>query len=123
MFGGINSIFTALILAGSFYTIYLQHTEIKNFEQQSEETKNKDYAQIRLLAYTALIDAKTATLNTRQRLIEQSMKTTDESNDSMFMAALKMQQATEASNDFNEINRLSKEIEKILKMYENRSVN
>jgi hypothetical protein len=117
MFGGINSIFTALILAGSFYTIYLQHIEIRNIEHQSQAIQTKDETQIRLMAYMALINARTATLNTRQRIIENSsIKTVDNILDVM-LADVITNQAKEAVNDFDEINRLSKDIEKILENY------
>jgi len=69
MFGGINALFTALILAGAIYTIWLQHKELEALKQQQDSTKDDSDRTALLMAYSGLVNAKSSLLNARYQMM------------------------------------------------------
>lgn len=70
MFGGINALFTALILAGAIYTVWLQQKEIESIQQQQEVSKQENARTALLLAYSALVNAKSSSMQSRYQFMK-----------------------------------------------------
>jgi hypothetical protein len=68
MFGGVNALFTALILSGAIYTVWLQHKQLDAMKQQQDDFKHENARTARLQAHAALVDAKSSLLNMRYQM-------------------------------------------------------
>ena len=69
MFGGVNALFTALLLAGALYTIFLQQRQLAAMQAQqaAQERESKEIA--RLQAMTALVAARSTIVHTRYEMM------------------------------------------------------
>lgn len=68
MFGGISALFSALILAGAIYTLWLQHRELEALQKQQLESRHENARTATLLAYAGMVNAKAALLNSRYQI-------------------------------------------------------
>jgi hypothetical protein len=72
LFGGVNALFTALILAGAAYGIRLQHKEVEGLTAWQERAdRRSDEAQRQtatLMAHAALVSARAASLDHRYKV-------------------------------------------------------
>ena len=69
MFGGVNALFTALLLAGALYTIFLQQRQltVMQAQQAAQERERKEIAQLE--AMTALVAARSTIVHTRYEMM------------------------------------------------------
>jgi len=69
MFGGINAFFTALLLAGAGYTIWIQQRQIQSIREQQVAFERDSNRSATLLAMTALVNARGTLLSTRYAMM------------------------------------------------------
>lgn len=69
MFGGINALFTALLLTGAIYTIWIQQRQIESIRAQQIASERDSNRSATLMAMTALVNAKGTLLSTRYTMM------------------------------------------------------
>ncbi len=69
LFGGVNALFTSLLLAGALYTVFLQQRQLATMQAQHavQERESKEIA--RLQAMTALVAARSTIVQTRYEMM------------------------------------------------------
>lgn len=69
LFGGINALFTSLLLAGALYTVFLQQRQLAEMQAQhaAQERESKEIACLQ--AMTALVAAKSTIVQTRYEMM------------------------------------------------------
>jgi CRISPR/Cas system CSM-associated protein Csm2 small subunit len=119
MFGGINALFTALILAGAVYTVWLQHRELEALGRQQEESNRNSDRAAALLAHTVLVNAKSSLLNTRYQMTKDlSQRLQGEDPNSELSAQFKLMIITNShvtGNLMTDLESLAKELSSMLR--------
>ncbi len=69
LFGGINALFTSLLLVGAFYTIFLQQRQLTMMQTQHAAQEQESREVVRLQAITALVAAKSTIVQTRYEMM------------------------------------------------------
>ncbi|MBN1278897.1 MAG: hypothetical protein JW989_03835 [Chlorobiaceae bacterium] len=119
MFGGINALFTALILAGAIYTVWLQQKELSAMLRQQDESKKESDRIALLTAYTALINAKSTQWEASYKLckeIQPAMQKADPSTEQAGTLFMMLQaQGAFMSKALKDIDKLSEDLESLVK--------
>jgi hypothetical protein len=125
MFGGVNALFTALLLAVALYTIWLQQRQIAamHAQQIAQERDNKELATLQ--AMTALVNARSALIHTRFDLHRDASnvlreKTVDSSWEP-FLKALFFKNAESAGRDMNSLVELADQLDQMIREGEDNS--
>jgi hypothetical protein len=120
MFGGINALFTALLLAGAIYTIWIQQQQIKTIQAEQAASENDRNRSAKLMAMTALINAKGILLSTRRAAAlgnNSILESKPNVLEPAFRANLEQmiyETAQKAGNDFIGLDNLAKDLEQII---------
>jgi hypothetical protein len=69
LFGGINALFTSLLLAGALYTVFLQQRQLAAMQAQHAEQERESKEIARLQAMTALVAARSTIVQTRYEMM------------------------------------------------------
>lgn len=119
MFGGINALFTALILAGAIYTVWLQQKELAAMLSQQDESKKESDRIALLTAYTALINAKSTQWEAGYKLckeIQPAMQKADPTTEQAGTLFMMLQaQTAYMSKAMKDIDKLSEDLGSLVK--------
>jgi len=118
IFGGVNALFTALLLAGALYTIFLQQRQIATLhvQQLAQERDNQKF--VTLQAMTALVNARSALLHTRYEMHRDASRALrDNTVDPQwvhYFQALVYNNLETAGKDMESLGELADELDQVL---------
>lgn len=114
MFGGVNALFTALLLAGALYTVFLQQRQLAlmQAQQAAQESESKEIA--RLQAMTALVAARSTIVHTRYEMIrDMTAALKNNAVDAQFVPFWRVMASTNAEAAGKEFQSLSELAERL----------
>jgi hypothetical protein len=118
LFGGVNALFTALLLAGAFYTVWLQREELEAMRLQQDDARRESARTALILAHSAQVSAKSAILNMRYQMVKDAgpaMEKADPHSEIGGSLFLFMQaNSQEAGKAINELELLSARLREII---------
>jgi hypothetical protein len=118
LFGGINALFTALLLAGALYTVWLQQRQIAALQEQqvSQDLARKEMSQLQ--AMTALVSARSTLVHTRYEMNRDFVRAAQEKTiDEKLLPLWTMMQYVNAdamSKDFKSLGDLASHLDRLL---------
>lgn len=119
LFGGVNALFTALLLAGALYTIWLQQRQITALQNQQAGQDRANREMARLQAMTALVSARSTLVHTRYEMNRDFAsagreKTVDEKLLPIWQT-MQLFNAESMGKDFKNLNELAADLDEMLR--------
>jgi len=119
LFGGVNALFTALLLAGALYTIWLQQRQIAALQSQQADQDRANREMARLQAMTALVSARSTLVHTRYEMNRDFVsavreKTVDEKMLPIWQT-MHFFNAESMGKDFKNLNELASELDNLIR--------
>lgn len=115
MFGGVNALFTAFLLAGSLYTIWLQQKQIAILQDQRSAQERDSRHLARLQAMAALVNARSTLIEFRYEMSRDfAIGTKDKTVEPQWMGFWQMMafaNAEAANKEFQSLGELASQLE------------
>jgi hypothetical protein len=119
LFGGVNALFTALLLAGALYTVWLQLRQITTLQDQLLAQDRANQETVRIQAMTALVSARSTLMHARYNFNRDLASAAREKRiDESLRPAWEVMQFSNAEamgKDFQSLQELASELDRILR--------
>lgn len=116
LYGGVNALFTALILAGSIYTVWLQHRELENLRKQRAGAELSEARTARLIALAVYVNAKVSLQKARYQMMGDIRRQMDapEGTQKPYLRETLEDLAAKAGPDLDQVNAIAEDLAKMI---------